>query len=62
MSEISNAFNIENASIVKKVETNKEKILSICPLNDGRIAVSSIGEITIYDLEKDKIVMKKKKR
>lgn len=55
MSDTSSTFNIENISIVKKVETNNGKILSICPLEDERIAISSLGEITIYNLEKDKI-------
>ena len=55
MSDTSSTFNIENVSIVKKVETNSGKIISICPLEDERIAISSLGEITIYNLEKDKI-------
>lgn len=48
------SFNIETKSIKKTIKTNSDNILSICVLNDGRIATSTFSEIVIYDLEKDK--------
>ena len=57
MAESTKAFNIENKSIVKSVETNSDNILSICALNDGRIATSTFGEVVIYNLDKNKVDM-----
>ena len=57
MTESNNAFNIENKSISKSVETNSDNILSICALNDGRIATSTFAEVVIYNLVKNKVDM-----
>ena len=57
MTESNNAFNIENKSIFKSVETNSDNILSICALNDGRIATSTFAEVVIYNLVKNKVDM-----
>ena len=51
------SFNIESKSVSKTIKTNSDNILSICALNDGRIATSTFNEVVIYNLEKDKIDM-----
>ena len=52
MSDIN--FNIETKKVLKTVETNTDTILSICELNDGRIATSTFGEVVIYNINEDK--------
>jgi hypothetical protein len=54
MSDPTSSFNIESKSIKKIIKTNSDNILSICILNDGRIATSTFCEIVIYNLETDK--------
>ena len=54
MSDPTSSFNIETKSIKKIIKTNSDNILSICILNDGRIATSTFCEIIIYNLETDK--------
>lgn len=51
------SFNIESKSIKKTIKINSDNILSICVLDDGRIATSTFCEVVIYNLEKDKIDM-----
>ncbi len=57
MSDTTSPFNIETKSISKTVKTNSDNILSICVLNDGRIATSTFSEVVIYNLEKDNVDM-----
>lgn len=57
MSDTTSSFNIETKSKTKTVKTNSDNILSICVLNDGRIATSTFSEVVIYNLEKDKVDM-----
>lgn len=52
MAEATN-FNINSKKSVKNFKTNSDNVLSICILNDGRIATSTFGEIVIYNLEKN---------
>ena len=47
-------FNIETKNVIKTVQTNTDTILSICELNDGRIATSTFGEVVIYNINEDK--------